>query len=226
MPEARGRVSTAFSALLRKYLRDGVRPDGTPGALGASWVIEEFADKVGATQDTLRRWLSGARRPKYTVRIEETLFGDNSKYESYRRELRAAHEARRNSIWSSYTTNSAVRDTALQSGGRQRFRMFRTSILTKTEAEERRHPRLNFLSSYQESPDRAVVVSEGLGLAPTVSDEMHMLFCLLEKTYKPHKLGPLKLHAKTPYTLEFSPLCARGKTAASDIDISFTISGN
>ena len=84
-----------FSELLRQLMRDGVRPDGTPGRLGRPWTIEQFADEIGVSHDTLRKWLSGARRPKYTINIERRLFGDSKKFECYRRQLRAAHEASR-----------------------------------------------------------------------------------------------------------------------------------
>jgi hypothetical protein len=92
---AKGRraASTLFSELLRQLMRDGVRRDGTPGILGRPWTIEEFADEIGVPHDTLRRWLSGARRPKHTINIERGFFGNNEKFESCRRQLRAAHEA-------------------------------------------------------------------------------------------------------------------------------------
>jgi hypothetical protein len=85
---------TYFSLLLRCHLRDGVRPIGKPGKPGVPWVIEDFADQVGQSVATIRAWLSGARRPKYTIRIEDVLFGrGNDAYGNERAELRTAHEA-------------------------------------------------------------------------------------------------------------------------------------
>jgi hypothetical protein len=65
--------------------------------LGRPWINEEFADAIGVAHATLRKWLSGARRPKYTIAIEKGFFGSGSQWEAYRRQLRAAHEAARRS---------------------------------------------------------------------------------------------------------------------------------
>lgn len=84
---------TVFSKLLCKHLREGTRPGGIPGKPGRPWTIEDFAAKVGRPLATVRTWLSGARRPKYTGWIEDALFGSSDAYDSERIELRQAHEA-------------------------------------------------------------------------------------------------------------------------------------
>jgi hypothetical protein len=83
----------SLSELLRRHLRYGTRPGGTPGVLGKSWTNKEFADAVGMPVDTVRRWSSGENCPNYTTPIEDALFGSNPDYEPDRRELRDAHEA-------------------------------------------------------------------------------------------------------------------------------------
>jgi hypothetical protein len=97
MNSDRGRTEetppTRFAELLRWHLRHGTRPDGTPGILGRPWTIKGFADEIGVPHDTFRRWLSGARCPKYTIRIELGFFGSGLQWEACRRQLRAAHEA-------------------------------------------------------------------------------------------------------------------------------------
>jgi len=89
------RTPTRFCGLFRQHLRDGTRPDRTAGALRRPWTNKEFAYASGVPVDTLRRWLSGARCPKYTIGIERALFGSSPNHEFFRRQLREAHAATR-----------------------------------------------------------------------------------------------------------------------------------
>ena len=95
MTSDRDAATTAFSDLLRRLLREGTRPNGVPGILGPRWTLKMFADTIGSPDDTLRKWLSGSRRPRDTTMVERALFGSGLQWEHLRRELRDAHEAAR-----------------------------------------------------------------------------------------------------------------------------------
>jgi hypothetical protein len=60
---------------------------------GTPWTVQEIADAAGVTHDAFRKWLSGARLPRHTIRIEAALFGDSKVYDRERLELREALEA-------------------------------------------------------------------------------------------------------------------------------------
>jgi hypothetical protein len=85
---------TPFSKLISAHFRNGARPEGLPGVLGTPWTPVTFAEAVGASSDDIvRRWLSGARRPKNTINIERAFFGDNAAHaagSSERRTMQAA----------------------------------------------------------------------------------------------------------------------------------------
>jgi hypothetical protein len=107
----------SFVDLLRRHLRDGTRPDGTPGKLGIQWTREKFAQAAGASIDAVDKWLSGTRRPRNTTQIEKALFGSNLLYEAERRQLRLAHSANQSKLRAASCGKSLQRNGQRHPGG-------------------------------------------------------------------------------------------------------------
>ena len=73
----------------------GTRPYGAPEKIGRRWTEKEFADAVGVDQRAVRYWLSDQKVPQEMLSIERVLFGDNERYDTWRKELRAAYHSKK-----------------------------------------------------------------------------------------------------------------------------------
>lgn len=93
------RVRTAsefgtFGEFLAFLLHEhGCRPKGSPEQPGDIWILQEFADAVGAPLRTARNWPKKSGKKPINLRpIEKALFGDNPQYDPWRKRLRELHQ--------------------------------------------------------------------------------------------------------------------------------------
>ena len=104
-----------FAALLDWHLNRGTRPKGQPSRLGQQWTNKEFAGGIGLHERVIRNWRTGRSRPNELPSIERELFGNNSAYDSWRLDLRAAYDNKAKSNASVFvprpTNNFLGRDT-------------------------------------------------------------------------------------------------------------------
>ncbi|HEX3861122.1 MAG TPA: PAN domain-containing protein [Stellaceae bacterium] len=82
------------------FFRYGTRPTGNPERpQGRKWNRGKVCSELKISDRTLRNWIGDKTRPRkeFPVLLEE-LFGANAAYDSWRKELIAAHAERRNSL--------------------------------------------------------------------------------------------------------------------------------
>ena len=80
-----------FNELLARHMRNGTRPDGSPGKPGRPWTTPEPAGKVEVSDRTVRNWLHGTY-PDLPGRVEDAFFGSNPAYDDERQQFRLAVE--------------------------------------------------------------------------------------------------------------------------------------
>ena len=100
LPEVpEGAAGNAFSRLLDRYLRDGVRPKP-----GRRWTNEAFATACNTNERTVRFWRSGTHLPNDLGAIETALFGDAPPDPSPRQALRDTYDLAKSDRVSGSTT--------------------------------------------------------------------------------------------------------------------------
>ena len=83
----------SFHEILAWHLLNGTRPDSTPGRTGRRWNNKEFGHAVGKSDRAVRNWINLRKgKPDDIGLIELALFGDNSDYDNWRRQLRVAYD--------------------------------------------------------------------------------------------------------------------------------------
>jgi hypothetical protein len=80
-----------FAALLTWHLRSGTRPNGNPNRRGRPWSDREFSALCGVSARTVHSWVNGRSKPNKLQTVEHTLFGQNSQFEGWRKDIRKAH---------------------------------------------------------------------------------------------------------------------------------------